>query len=51
MQLLGLKFNSIYVFMFGLGREGGGGGGISPERPLLAGNGVSGKSDFFSAHG
>ena len=28
-----------------------GGGGISPERPLLAGNGVSGKSDFFSAHG
>ena len=38
----------LYVW-FGAGRWGG--GGISPERPLLAGNGVSGKSDFFSAHG
>ena len=39
----------LYVW-FGAGR-GGGGRGISPERPLLAGNGVSDKSDFFSAHG
>ena len=38
----------LYVW-FGAGR--GGGRDISPERPLLAGNGVSDKSDFFSAHG
>ena len=38
-----------YVW-FGAG-SGGEEVGISPERPLLAGNGVSDKSDFFSTFG
>ena len=40
-----------YLRLYVWSGAGKGGRGISPERPLLAGNGVSDKRDFFSAPG